>query len=39
MTFVDFSFIVFLLAVALLYFVFPKRFKWVVLLVASYVFF
>lgn len=39
MTFVDFSFIVFLAIVAALYFIFPKRAKWVVLLVASYVFF
>lgn len=39
MTFVDFSFVLFLAAVALLYFVCPLRFRWVVLLVASYVFF
>lgn len=39
MTFVDFSFVVFLAAVALIYFIFPKRFRWFVLLAASYVFY
>lgn len=39
MTFVSALFIGFVAAVALVYFLFPKRFRWVVLLAASYTFF
>lgn len=39
MTFVDLSFVVFLVAVAILYFVFPRNYRWVVLLAGSLTFF
>ncbi len=39
MTFVSFPFIIFIAAVALVYFLVPKRFQWIVLLAASYLFY
>ena len=39
MTFVDLSFIVFIIAVALIYFIFPLRYRWVALLAGSLYFF
>ena len=39
MAFTTFDFIVFLFLVFILYYLLPKKFQWVILLVASYVFY
>ena len=39
MSFISFTFVIFILLVVLLYFAMPKRLQWVVLLVASYAFY